>query len=32
MADKEFKWMLHSLGTVLLPPNTRVLLEGRDSH
>ena len=32
MADKEFKWLIHSWGTLLLPPNTRVSLEGWDLH
>ena len=32
MADKEFKWLIHSWVTVFLAPNTRVPFEGRDSH
>lgn len=32
MADKEFKRLIHSWWTVLLPKNTHVLHEGRDPH
>ena len=28
MADKEFKWLIHSWVTVFLAPNTRVRLKG----
>ncbi len=32
MTDKEFKRLSHSWGAVLLPQNTHISLEGRDSH
>lgn len=32
MADKEFKRLIHSWWTVLLPKKTHVLREGRDLH